>query len=92
MGGLIKMLPKEKLQEELNQITESMTVEQLDKAIKFLKSLVEQQTWDEYLTNVPYDDEPWTEEDEKAVREAKEAIEKGEVYTLEEVMRELGDQ
>jgi hypothetical protein len=85
------MLPKEKLQEELNQITESMTVEQLDKAIKLLKFLVEQQAWDEYLANLPYDDEPWTEEDEEAVREAKKAIEKGEVFTLEEVMRELGD-
>lgn len=85
------MLPKEKLQEELNQITQLMTVEQLDKAIKLLKTLVEQQAWDEYLAKIPYDDEPWTEEDEQAVREAKDAIEKGEVYTLEEVMRELGD-
>lgn len=85
------MLPKEKLQEELNQITESMTVEQLEKAIKLLKLLVEQQAWDEYLANIPYDDESWTKEDEEAVREAKMAIEKGEVFTLEEVMRELGD-
>jgi len=42
------------------------------------------------MTLIPYDDEPWTEEDEIAVREAKESIEKGEVYSLEEVMRELG--
>lgn len=68
-----------------------MTVEQLDKAIKFVKSLVEQQSWDEYIAKIPYDDEPWTEEDEEAVREAKDAIERGEVYTLDEVMRELGD-
>ncbi|MDR3602586.1 MAG: hypothetical protein P4L49_19245 [Desulfosporosinus sp.] len=84
------MLPKEKLQEELKQLTQSMTVEQLEKAMIYLKSLLSQ-SWDEYLGNIPYADEPWTEEDEIAVREAKEDIEKGEVYSLEEVMRKLGD-
>jgi len=84
------VLPKEKLQEELKQLTQSMTAEQLGKAMIYIKSLISQ-SWDEYLKNIPYDDEPWTEEDEIAVREAKNDIERGEVYSLEEVMRELGD-
>lgn len=84
------MSSKEKLQEELDQLTESMTAEQPEKTMLCLKSLLSQ-SWDEYLENIPYDDEPWTEEDEIAVLEANEDIDKGEVYSLEEVMRELGD-
>lgn len=84
------MLPKEKLQDEINKITQSMTTEELEKAIKLLQSLLGHQTWEEALANPRFDDEPWTEEDESAVREAKEAIEKGEVSDWEDVKRELG--
>lgn len=38
----------------------------------------------------PWDDEPETEEERAAVQEAYEAIAQGDVYTLEEVKRELG--
>lgn len=37
----------------------------------------------------PEDDEPFTPEEQEAVREAEEAISRGEVYTLDEVRREL---
>lgn len=42
------------------------------------------------LATAPIDDEPETEEERAAVAEAYEAIERGEVFTLEEVRRELG--
>jgi hypothetical protein len=42
------------------------------------------------LMNAPYDDEPVTPEEEEAVREAWEAVEAGDVYTMEEVKRDLG--
>lgn len=84
------MLPKEKLKDELDQITQSMTIEELEKAIKLLQSLLGHQTWEEALSSPRFDDEPWTEEDEVAVREAKEAIAKGEVSDWEDVKRELG--
>ena len=42
------------------------------------------------LLNAPYDDEPVTEEEEEAVREALEDIAAGRVQTLEEVEKELG--
>ena len=84
------MIPKEKLQDELNQMTQSMTVEELEKAIKLLESLLGYQTMEEALANPRYDDEPWTEEDEEAVREAKKDIENGEVYDWEDLKRELG--
>ncbi|MDR3586547.1 MAG: hypothetical protein P4L59_14720 [Desulfosporosinus sp.] len=84
------MIPKEKLQDELNQMTKSMTVEELEKAIKLLESLLGYQTMEEALANPRYDNEPWTEEDEEAVREAKQDIENGEVYDWEDLKRELG--
>lgn len=85
------MIPKEKLQEELFQIVKTMTAEELEKAIKLLESLLGYQTLEEHLANPQYDDEPLTEEELQAIAEAEEDIKNGEVYTLEEVMRELGD-
>jgi dihydrodipicolinate synthase/N-acetylneuraminate lyase len=84
------VIPKEKLQDELHQMTQAMTVEELEKAIKLLESLLGYQTMEEALANPRYDNEPWTEEDEEAVREAKKDIEKGEVYDWEDLKRELG--
>jgi hypothetical protein len=42
------------------------------------------------LMNAPWDDEPVTPEEEEAVREAWEAVKAGDVYTMEEVKKELG--
>lgn len=42
------------------------------------------------LMNAPVDDEPVTPEEQEAMREAWEAIEAGDVYTMEEVKKELG--
>jgi len=42
------------------------------------------------LRDAPWDDEPETEEERAAVQEAYEAIARGEMFTLEEVRRELG--
>lgn len=85
------MITKEKLQEEIFQMTKSMTAEELEKAIKLLESLLGYQTLEEHLANPQYDDEPLTEEELQAIAEAKEDIKNGEVYSLEEVMRELGN-
>ena len=85
------MIPKEKLHEEIFQMTKSMTAEELEKAIKILESLMGYQTLEEHLANPQYDDEPLSEEELEAIAQAKENIKNGEVYTLEEVMRELGD-
>ena len=42
------------------------------------------------LREAPWDDELVTEDERAATKEAYEAIARGEVYTLEEVKRELG--
>jgi hypothetical protein len=41
----------------------------------------------ESLANAPEDDEPLTEEDERAIEEAREEVRRGEVLTHEEVRR-----
>jgi hypothetical protein len=42
------------------------------------------------LFEAPLDDEPETEEERRAVKEAREELARGEVRTLEDVRRELG--
>jgi hypothetical protein len=42
------------------------------------------------LLEAPLDDEPETEDERQAVREAREELARGEVRTLEEVRREFG--
>ncbi len=43
------------------------------------------------LANAPEDDEPWTEEDEAAVREARDEVADGaKTISHEEMKRELG--
>ena len=39
--------------------------------------------------NIEYDDEPLTEEDLRAIEESLREIERGEIYPLEDVMREI---
>ena len=41
------------------------------------------------LDNAPEDDEPTTREEEAGVRDAKTEIERGEVFSAEEIKREL---
>jgi hypothetical protein len=79
------------LREELHGLVDDLSDEDLPTAKRFLA----------YLRNVrdplirkmveaPYEDEPLTEEDIAALDEAYEAIARGEVYSDEEVRRELG--
>ena len=44
----------------------------------------------EMLKNAPWDDEPLTEEDKKAIREANEDFAVGRVITHKELKRKLG--
>ncbi|MCX5888703.1 MAG: hypothetical protein NTY36_04540 [Deltaproteobacteria bacterium] len=44
----------------------------------------------EYLVESEYDDEPLTPEDWAAIREGKEAIQRGEFVSLAELEKELG--
>jgi hypothetical protein len=79
------------LRDELRQLLDQLPDQDLYTAKRFLAYL--RNTRDpvmQKLVETPYDDEPLTEEDEAALAEAWEAIARGEVYTHEEVRRELG--
>lgn len=89
MGG-ITVLPEEKLREEVKSLTKSMTSKELEKAIKYLQSLVGQ-TIEEALTNPQYDDELLTEEDKISLVKAEEDVKAGRVHSLDEIKRQLGD-
>lgn len=79
------------LREELRQLVDQLPDRDLYAAKRFLAFLCN--TRDplmQKLVEAPYDDEPLTQEDKAALAEAWEAIARGEVYTDEEVRRELG--
>ena len=44
----------------------------------------------EAFENAPLDDEPVTEEEERALEESREAYRRGETYTAEQIRQELG--
>lgn len=49
-----------------------------------------EQTLEEILANAPYDDEPLTEEDKKAIQKARKDIKAGRITPFEDVVKELG--
>ena len=83
-------MSEDKLREEVKYLTKSMTAKELEKAIKYLQSLVGQ-TMEEALTSPLYDDEQLTEEDKIAIAKAEEDVKAGRVYSLDEIKRQLGD-
>lgn len=84
------MLSEDKLREEVKYLTKSMTAKELEKALKYLQSLV-WETMEEALANPLYDDEHLSEEDNIAIAEAEEDVKAGRVHSLDEIKRQLGD-
>ena len=84
------MLPEDKLREEVRYLTKSMTTKELEKAIKYLKSLVGQ-TMEEALSYPLYDEEDLTEEDEISIAQGEEDVIAGRIHSLDEIKRQLGD-
>jgi Spy/CpxP family protein refolding chaperone len=82
------VIAREELHELIDQIPES----ELPAARSYLRYLA--QTASDpvlrSLLNAPIDDEPETEEERKAVDEAKEALAEGRVMSDEEMARVLG--
>jgi len=67
---------------ELYRIIDALPEQKVMEALRLLQSLLSQDSDDEFFQNPPIDDEPLTEEDLKAIKEAEEAIANGEVYAL----------
>ena len=76
--------------DSLHRLIEALPDSAVDEAERLLQALA---TDDPVLRSAllaPEDDEPETPEEAAAVQEAREAMARGEVYTLKEVRRELG--
>ena len=80
------MLPEDKLREEVKLLTKAMNAKELEKAIKYLQSIVGQTT-EETLTNPMHDDEERTEEDNTAIAQGKGDIKAGRIHSLDEIKR-----
>lgn len=79
------MTAKEKLRERVEALSEQEAAETL--------RLLDQRTEDPVLAafrDAPLDDEPWTEEDERAAAEGRADLAAGRTVSLDEAMRELG--
>lgn len=75
--------PKEKLQQKIQLINNFEAAEILD-IVEFVEQK-RRKSFDEAFKNVPEVDEPLTEEEIKALEEAREDVEKGELLSYEEV-------
>ncbi|WP_143762553.1 MULTISPECIES: hypothetical protein [unclassified Cohnella] len=69
---------------DLNQLIQQLSEDDLPIAADFLKSLVNKSD-----RHIPWDDEPTTEDDLKAIKEAKESFARGEGIKLKDVLNDL---
>lgn len=88
--GVNNLLPEDKLREEVRSLTKSMNAKELEKAIKYLKSLVGQ-TLEEALDAPLYDEDDLTEEDEISIAQGEEDVAAGRTHSLDEIKRQFGD-
>ena len=79
------MTAKEKLRQAIEALSETEAKEALD----YIVRRRERDPLTDLLDNAPEDDEPTTPEEEEGVREARAEIERGEVFSAEEIKREL---
>jgi hypothetical protein len=80
-------IPKEKLNERLNELINYLDDKQLSEIVdfaEFLNSKADREFWD----NLPEDDEPLTEEDLQAIKEAEEDLKAGKTISHEEFLSE----
>lgn len=76
--------------ERLHQLLKELPDDELPAVKLFIQLLTTRDPMFLALASALWDDEPVTEEEEAAVREAKEKIARGEVISDEEVWRQLG--
>ncbi len=78
--------------EKLREVVESLSEPEAEQALDY----IERRRGDESLTeltelldNAPLDDEPASREEEAGVREARTEYQRGEVFTADEIRREI---
>jgi len=71
----------------LRERIETLSEREAERTLRLLDDIRDPLTL--LLDNAPIDDEPVTEEEERAVQEARDEIERGETISLEQLKREL---
>jgi len=79
------MTAKEQLRHAIDELTEAEAADTLD----YLARRQHRDALTVFLDQAPIDDEPTTEEEERAVQEAREEVARGETISLEQLKREL---
>jgi hypothetical protein len=76
--------------EKQRQFVEGLSEEEAREALRYFAGRQERGSLTDLLENAPEDDEPTSAEEEEGVREAREQVERGEVFSAEEIKREIG--
>lgn len=79
------MTAKDKLRQAVDELTE---VEAAD-TLNYLARRQHRDKLGELLASAPLDDEPTTPEEDQGAREAREQIARGEVFSAEQIKREI---
>lgn len=76
--------------DKLRQAVEELTELEAEDTLAYIARRRERDPVLEAFDNAPLEDEPITEEEERAVEEGREAYRRGETYTREQIRQELG--
>ena len=79
------MTAKQQLRHAIDELTEAEAADTLD----YLARRQHRDALTVFLDQAPLDDEPVTEEEERAVQEARDEIARGKTISLEQLKREL---
>ncbi|MGI8728631.1 MAG: hypothetical protein ACR2LK_01295 [Solirubrobacteraceae bacterium] len=78
--------------EQLRERIETLTEHQAEQTLRLLDDLgedVPRDALDELLAAAPIDDEPTAPEEDEGAREAREQIKRGNVFSAEQIKREI---
>lgn len=75
--------------EKLREVVEDLSEPEAEQALHLIERHRRYASLTELLDNAPADDEPTSPEEEAGVREARAEYERGEVFTADEIRREL---
>lgn len=78
--------------EQLRERVETLTEREAERTMRLLDDLIGDEPPDalaELLAAAPVDDEPTTPEEDEGAREAREEIARGEVFSAEQIKREI---
>lgn len=77
--------------DQLHELVNSLEAEDLPAARRVLQALVAVERMPAALVSAPWDDEPETEDERRAVEEARRDIAEGRLTSDEEFMKELDE-